>query len=50
MSLPRRKFLKSSLLFGATAYLLFGNPSHSLATALGDDGQLTDEVLRDPGL
>ena len=48
MSLPRRKFLKSSLLFGATAYLLFGNPQQGLAGALFSDGRLSSDVLQDP--
>lgn len=48
MSLPRRSFLRSSLLFGASAFLIFGNARRGLASALLDDGQLAPEVLRDP--
>jgi hypothetical protein len=48
MLLPRRKFLRSSLLFGASAVLVFGNARHGLASALLDDNQLPPEVLRDP--
>ena len=50
MSLARRKFLKSSLLFGASAYLLFGTAPSGFGRSLVGDGPLPDEVLRDPVL
>lgn len=48
MALARRKFLKSSLVFGASALLFWGNASSSFARTLLDDGTLPDEVLNDP--
>lgn len=47
MLLPRRKFLASSLLFGASAFLVLNTPSQGLGRALaGDD--ISPDVLRDP--
>ena len=48
MLLARRKFIQSSLIFSATAVLFSGNTSLGFARTLIDDGQLPDEVLRDP--
>ena len=48
MALARRKFLKSSLVFGASALLVWGNASSAFARTLLDDGKLPDEVLNDP--
>ena len=48
MLLARRKFIKSSLIFTATAVLFSENTPLALARNLIDDGQLSDEVLRDP--
>lgn len=48
MLLERRKFLRSGLLFGATAALFYANAPSAFARPLIDDGQLSDEVLRDP--
>ena len=48
MLLARRKFIQSSLIFGATAVLINANSPVGFARALFNDGQLPDEVLRDP--
>ena len=48
MLLERRKFLRASLLFGASAVLFYGNAPSAFARTLFDDGRLSDEVLRDP--
>jgi len=48
MSFPRRKFLKASLLFGASAFAVFNNPRLGLARAFRGDGQLSSDVLQDP--
>jgi len=49
MLLARRKFVQSSLLFTATTLLFWDNTRSVLAQTLrGDDGQLSDQVLRDP--
>ena len=48
MLLERRKFLRSGLIFGATAALFYGNARSGFARPLIDDGALPDEVLRDP--
>ena len=48
MLLPRRKFIQSSLIFSATAVLLNANTPLGFARTLIDDGQLSDEVLRNP--
>ena len=51
MLLARRKFVQSSLLFTATTLLFWDNTRSVLAQTLaGDDGQLSDQVLRDPVL
>lgn len=47
MLIARRKFVQSSLLFGA-AMLFLGNARSGFASTLADDGQLSDNVLRDP--
>ena len=46
--LARRKFLKSSLIFSASAFLLCGNPKTGFGRGLLNDGPLSDEVLKDP--
>ena len=46
--LARRKFLKSSLIFSASAFLLCGNPQTGFGRGLLNDGPLSDEVLKDP--
>jgi len=46
--LARRKFLKSSLIFTASAFLLCGNPKTGFGRGLLNDGPLSDEVLKDP--
>lgn len=48
MALARRKFLKSSLVFGASALMLWANTQPGFARALIDDGKLPEEVLNDP--
>ena len=48
MLLARRKFIKSSLIFAATAAVINANSPVGFARALFNDGQLPDEVLRDP--
>ena len=48
MLLPRRKFLESSLLFGASAALVFGSARFGFAQNLFGNSQLPAEVLRDP--
>lgn len=48
MLLPRRKFLGSSLLFGASALLVFGNARLGFAGVRFNDGKLSPKVLRDP--
>lgn len=45
MLIARRKFVQSSLLFGAVLFL--GNARSGFARALAEDG-LSDNVLRDP--
>lgn len=45
MSIARRKFVQSSLLFGAV--LFFGNARSGFANAFANDG-LSDSVLNDP--
>lgn len=48
MLLARRKFIKSSLIFTATAFLINESSPLGFARTLFEDGQLSDEVLRDP--
>ena len=48
MLLARRKFIQSSLIFTATAVLFSESAQLGFARALIDDGQLPDEVLRNP--
>ena len=49
MLLARRKFVQSSLLFAATAFLFSENTRSVLGQALAvDDGPLSEQVLRDP--
>ena len=48
MPLARRKFIKSSLIFSAMAVLFSENTPLAFGRKLIDDGQLSDEVLRDP--
>ena len=48
MLLARRKFVQSSLLFAASAFLFSESAGSVLAQALSRDGQLSTEVLRDP--
>ena len=48
MLLARRKFIKSSLIFTATAVLFSESSKLGFARTLFNDGQLPDEVLRDP--
>ena len=49
MLLPRRTFLRHSLVFGAAAVLFSENTRLGLARTLGVDGdRLPDEVLSDP--
>jgi hypothetical protein len=48
MLLARRKFVQSSLLFAASAFLFSESAGSVLAQALSGDGQLSTEVLRDP--
>jgi hypothetical protein len=49
MFLARRKFVQSSLLFTASTLLFWENTRSVLAqTLVGDDRQLSTEVLRDP--
>jgi hypothetical protein len=48
MLLARRKFIQSSLIFAATAAVINANSPLGFARGLFDDGQLPDEVLRDP--
>jgi hypothetical protein len=51
MLLARRKCVQSSLLFAATALLFSENTRSVLGQTLADDdGQLSDQVLRDPVL
>ena len=47
MLLPRRKFLESSLLFGASV-LILSNARQAFARALINSNELPIEVLRDP--
>lgn len=44
----RRKFIQSSLIFSATAFLLSKNTALGFARSLINDNPLPDEVLRDP--
>ncbi len=46
MLIARRKFVQSSLLFGALMFL--GNARSGFASTLANDGQLSDNVLGDP--
>jgi hypothetical protein len=46
MLLPRRKFLRSSLLFGTSALLVFGNARLGLSRTATDD--LPNDLLQDP--
>lgn len=48
MLLERRKFLRTGLIFGATAALFYANAPSAFAHTLADDRLLSDEVLRDP--
>ena len=48
MALARRKFLKSSLVFGASALMLWANTQPAFAAALTDGSKLPEEVLNDP--
>lgn len=48
MLLARRKFIQSSLIFAATAAVINANSPVGFARSLFNDGQLPDEVLRDP--
>lgn len=48
MALARRKFLKSSLVFGASALMIWANTHSGFARTLMDDGNLPEEVLNDP--
>ena len=48
MLLPRRKFLESSLLFGASAFLVFGSPRLGFSQDFFNPSQLSQEVLKDP--
>lgn len=48
MLLARRKFIQSTLIFSATAVLINANSPLGFARTLFNDGQLPDEVLRDP--
>jgi hypothetical protein len=48
MPLARRKFIQSSLIFTATAVLFSESAKVGFARSLFNDGQLPDEVLRDP--
>lgn len=46
MLIARRKFVQSSLLFGAVMFL--GNARSGFASILADGSQLSDNVLHDP--
>jgi uncharacterized protein DUF6916 len=49
MLLPRRTFLRYSMVFGASAVLFSKNARLGLARTIGAaDGQLSDELLNDP--
>ena len=48
MLLARRKFIKSSLIFTATAVLFSENTRFAFARTLLEDKELPDGVLRDP--
>jgi hypothetical protein len=48
MAIARRRFLKSGLLFGASAFLFSQSARSGFARTLGDDGPLSDGVLKDP--
>ena len=48
MIYARRKFIRSGLIFSATACLLSRNTPLGFAQTLIDDNQLPDAVLRDP--
>lgn len=48
MLLARRKFIKSSLIFSATAVLFSESTPLGFARTLLDEGLLPDEALRDP--
>ena len=48
MLLARRKFIQSSLIFSATAFLLSENSPMAFARTMLNDGSIPDEALRDP--
>jgi uncharacterized protein DUF6916 len=48
MLLARRKFIQSSLIFSATAFLLSESSPIAFARTLLDDGAIPDEALRNP--
>ncbi|HKY42483.1 MAG TPA: hypothetical protein VJM50_05280 [Pyrinomonadaceae bacterium] len=48
MPLARRKFIKSSLIFTAAAVLFSESAQLGFARTLLEDGQLSDDVLRNP--
>ena len=48
MLIARRKFVQTSLLFAASAFLFSENIRPALAQSLSPDGKLSDAVLRDP--
>ena len=50
MLLARRKFVQSSLLFAATAFLFSENTRSVLGQTLAPKDDLSDQVLRDPVL
>jgi hypothetical protein len=49
MLLARRKFVQSSLLFAASAFLFSESAGSVLAQTLSNDGQLSTEVLQTAG-
>jgi uncharacterized protein DUF6916 len=48
MAIARRRFLKSGLLFGASAFLFSQSARPGFARTLSEDGPLSDGVLKDP--
>ena len=48
MLIARRRFLKTGLLFGASAALFSQTARSGFARTLGLDGSLSDQVLNDP--
>ena len=48
MLLARRKFIQSSLIFGATAFLLSESSPIAFGRSLFNDGAIPDEALRNP--